>query len=187
MTHQEQPALFRTCIVYNGRPGSARAAQHLSTGVNLLCTTSRARSVFLALVVLLGGTTAGQESKRSLEVRVVNSKTGRPEPGVAIQVLAGGGFGGNTDQDGRFSISRTDGQASRLVFDIKKPGFVPLQVAWDNIRGGAPPKFLANTRSSSSQARPSAGLSRINRGGRLPVRTSGCRFRARDAAEPTSP
>jgi protocatechuate 3,4-dioxygenase beta subunit len=85
-----------------------------------------------------GGAAARPQRNRTLEVRIVNSKTDRPVPEVAIRVLIGGGFQGHTDADGRFTISYPERQSSGLVFDIEKPGFVPLQVAWDNHAGSAP-------------------------------------------------
>jgi protocatechuate 3,4-dioxygenase beta subunit len=85
-----------------------------------------------------GGAATGPQRTRTLDVRIVNSKTDRPEPGVTIRVLIGGGFQGHTDADGRFTISYAERQSSGLVFDIEKPGFIPLQVAWDNHAGSAP-------------------------------------------------
>ena len=73
-----------------------------------------------------------QTSNQSLELRIVNSTTGRPVPGVSIRILAGGNFPGKTDEAGRFTISRAARSSSFLVLDIQKPGFVPLQVSWDN-------------------------------------------------------
>ena len=98
----------------------------------------------------------------------MNSKTGRPEPGVAIQVLAGAGLGGNTDQDGRFSslargrasfATGVSCQESRVLFLFKSRG-TTRQAQFLS-------RYLANTRSSLSQDRPSEELSEVNRGGQL--------------------
>src|SRR5262245_13899273 len=83
-------------------------------------------------------TGTGQASNRTLQLRVLNSKTGRPEPKVSIGLLIGDRFPGITDEAGEFTISYPGGQSSRLVFDLLKSGFVPVQVSWDHMSPSGP-------------------------------------------------
>ena len=69
---------------------------------------------------------------RTLDVRVVNARTGRPEPAVTIRVSLGLKKEGTSDDDGRFRIAGTVPQFSNLQIQIQKAGFVPLRVTWNN-------------------------------------------------------
>jgi hypothetical protein len=69
---------------------------------------------------------------RTLELRVLNGRTGRPEPGVSIQGRIPARGEGKTDADGRFRIVGTEREFTVVLIGISKPGFVPVQVTWDN-------------------------------------------------------
>lgn len=64
-----------------------------------------------------------------LDLLVVNRTTGRPEPGVVIESPLASGL---TDARGRYRISWTGARPARLWFNVRKAGFVHLQVHWDN-------------------------------------------------------
>jgi hypothetical protein len=75
---------------------------------------------------------APDQPPRTLELRVLNARTGRPEPGVAIRPRIPRRDEGRTDADGRFRIVGTDREFTVVFIGISKPGFVPVQVNWDN-------------------------------------------------------
>ncbi len=77
-------------------------------------------------------------SPRSFEVKVINGQTGRPEPGVSIRLSMGLSRQGATDAEGRFRVTDIERELVMLRLEVEKPGFVPLQVMWDNARAEVP-------------------------------------------------
>ena len=75
---------------------------------------------------------------RTFDVRVINARTGRPEPGVTIRVSLGMNKEGTSDTDGRYRVTGTVREFAILQVQIQKPGFVPLRVMWDNTSAEIP-------------------------------------------------
>jgi hypothetical protein len=69
-----------------------------------------------------------EKPRRTLDLRILNARTHRPEPGVSIRVSIPARDEGKTDPDGRFRIVGTNQEFTGLVISIRKPGFVPVQV-----------------------------------------------------------
>src|SRR5262245_17490930 len=86
-----------------------------------------------------GPVTGGAEDPGSAadgrELRVGNGKPGRPEPGVTIAAPRGDGL---TDEQGRYRIRWVGARPAHLSFNVRKPGFVRLQLNWDNANPAGP-------------------------------------------------
>ena len=72
------------------------------------------------------------QPRRTLELLILNAQTVRPEPGVSIRAHIPARDEGKTDVDGRFRIVGTEREFTVILISIRKPGFVPVQVNWDN-------------------------------------------------------
>ncbi len=75
---------------------------------------------------------ASAQPRRTLELRILNARTGRPEPEVTVRPRIPARAEGKTDADGRFRIAGADREFTVVFIGISKPGFVPVQVMWDN-------------------------------------------------------
>jgi RNA polymerase sigma factor (sigma-70 family) len=75
---------------------------------------------------------APARSGRTLELRVLNARTDRPEPGVTVRARIPARAEGQTDADGRLRIAGTEREFTVVFIGLSKPGFVPVQVIWDN-------------------------------------------------------
>ncbi len=82
--------------------------------------------------------TASELPHRTLDVKVINARTGRPEPGVTIKFSIGMKKEGTSDKDGRYRVTGTAREFTVLQIQIEKPGFVPLRVMWDNASAEIP-------------------------------------------------
>ena len=81
---------------------------------------------------------APARSGRTLELRVLNARTDRPEPGVTVRARIPARSEGQTDADGRFRIVGTERELIVVFIGLSKPGFVPVQVNWDNASARTP-------------------------------------------------
>jgi BlaR1 peptidase M56/Carboxypeptidase regulatory-like domain len=70
-------------------------------------------------------------SLRTMEIRVINSRTGRPEPGVRVRASYNITDEGITDAEGQYRLTAAARRFRILGLSFRKPAFVPLQVSWD--------------------------------------------------------
>jgi hypothetical protein len=79
--------------------------------------------------------------RRSIEVKVINGQTSKPEPGVKIRVSLALNREGTTDAEGRYRVEDHEQLFKVVRFRIQKPGFVPLMVYWNNAMAEVPAEF----------------------------------------------
>jgi beta-lactamase regulating signal transducer with metallopeptidase domain/peroxiredoxin len=75
---------------------------------------------------------------RTMEIRLINSRTNQPEPGVTIRASFNINAEGITDANGQYRLTATASRFRILALKFQKPGFVPLQVMWDNSMAETP-------------------------------------------------
>ena len=72
------------------------------------------------------GVTEGDGSAlRTMEIRVINSRTNQPEPGVTIRVSVGMKKEGATDAEGRYRLTGTAREFTVVRLHIEKAGLRP--------------------------------------------------------------